>query len=330
MKNSRNHNLISSILLVSLVCSGLILFGSRPASADNDDQRYRNHERWEQQESQQQTGEFRKERKQQQEAVAKTRQPAKVVVRQKSRQAVPNKQPVIVERRTVTREIKREVQHKRPQDNHAARRPVVRTVSRPTVTRERSVVRNVSRPNHRSEVRDYRRLSKIQRPVVRHNPRQEVIVKILPRGSKTVVINRERLYAHGGHYYRHTPRGYLLVRPPLGALIAELPFGFLRVTFGGLDYFVWDNVFYRHTPLGYRVVETPVGYQETDYGPVRVEAALLNIRSGPGLEFEVIGRLEQGNLLMVTAISPEWYYALLPNGDYGWVMSRHTSPVANG
>jgi len=327
MKNSGNHHLISSILLVTLVYSGLILFGSRPATAGNDDHHYHTNGRGEQLEPQKRSDEDRKEQKpQQRAAVGQNRQPAKVVVRQKG----PTKLPVVVERRPMTRSIKREVNRERQQDIHVARRPVARTVSAPTVTRERSVVRTVSRPDHRNELRDYRRPGKIQRPVVRHNSRRDVIVKSLPRGSKTVVINRERLYVHAGHYYRHTPRGYLQVRPPLGALIANLPFGFLRVTFGGLDYFVWDNVFYRHTPLGYRVVATPLGYQETDYGPIRVEAPLLNIRSGPGLEFDVIGRLEQGALLMVTAITPDWYYALLPNGDYGWIMSRHTSPVANG
>ena len=321
MKNPETNHPINTFLLVALVCGGLTLLGSRPAAAENHEHRSRNQVRWERQETQHQQRSAAREKQQQ--VKADTRREA----RQEGRSTI--RKPVVVGR-TVTRETGHRVKGAQRRDNHDARRPIVRTVTRPSVIRERSVIRTVSRPVPRGEVRDYRRPQHIQRPEVRHHPRRDVIIKTLPRGSRTVVINRERYHTHGGRYYRHTPRGYLLVRLPLGTIVADLPFGFLRVSFGGLDYVVWNNVFYRHTPRGYRVVETPSGYQESDFGPVRVEAARLNIRTGPGLGFDVIGWLEQGDLLLVAAASPDWYYVLLSNGEYGWIMSRHTALIARG
>jgi len=316
MKNPETNSLISTFLLVALVCGGLTLLGSRPAAAENETYLPSNQGRIEQQQKKQQHA-IAREQKQQVKTDAR-----REVRREDSK---TSKKPVVVGHRPGARVTSQEKSRELRRDNHAVRRPAAGTVSR-----ERSVIHTVSRPAPSSEGRNYRRPHKIQRPIARHAPRREVIVKTLPHGSRTVVLNRERYHTHGGRFYRYTPRGYLLVRPPLGTIIADLPFGFLRVTFGGLDYFVHDNVFYRHTTRGYRVVETPVDYQETDYGPVRVETSLLNIRTGPGLGFGVMGRLGQGDLLIVTAVSPDWYYVLLPNGEYGWVMSRHTSLVARG
>jgi len=291
MKITGHKHSIGTLFIFALLSGSLTLFGGSPAFADND-HRDRNDKRWEE------PGEQSHKERQKQD------QHRKVVKK--------------VERQEVQRD-----RLKRPD-------PVVRSALRPTVSRERTIVRTVSRSPERQGVRDYRRPRTLHRPEVRHTPRKEVIVRTLPRGSRTVVINRERYHVHGGRYYRYSPRGYLLVRPPLGTIIAELPFGYLRVSFGGLDYFVLDNVFYRHTVHGYQVVPTPAGYEETDYGPVRVVAPILNIRTGPGLGYGTIGRLQQGELLVVTAVTPDWYYVLLPNGEYGWVMSRHTSMIARG
>jgi len=316
MKTPETNSLISTFLLVALICGGLTLLGSRPAAAENETYLPSNQGRIEQQQKKQQHA-LAREQKQQVKSDAR-----REVYRKDSK---TTKKLVVIEHRPGTRVIHQEKSRELRRDNHAARRPAAGTFSR-----ERSVIHTVSRPAPKSERHDYRRPHKIQRPVVRHTQHREVIVKTLPHGSRTVVLNRERYHTHGGRFYRYTPRGYLLVSPPLGTIVADLPFGFLRVSFGGLDYFVHDNIFYRYTPRGYRVVETPVGYRETEYGPIRVETSLLNIRTGPGLGFDVMGRLQQGDLLIVTAVSPDWYYVLLPNGEYGWIMSRHTSLVARG
>lgn len=163
-----------------------------------------------------------------------------------------------------------------------------------------------------------------------HRSRPAVYVKTLPHNKRTVMVNRERYYIHQGRFYRHTPSGYLVVRPPVGAVFAELPFGFLRVTFGGANYLVWNDVFYRHTPRGYLVVNTPAGYRIADQTRVRVTSGLLNVRSGPGLDFEVVGRTPRGAELLIAGSAPGWYYVQLADGGYGWVMSRFTTRTARG
>jgi Family of unknown function (DUF6515)/Bacterial SH3 domain len=325
MKNSGHKHLVSTFLLVTLLSGGLTLLGSNFSAAETDPGTNK--------------GQWQKPRElkpAQQENLREEQKPDSKVDRQDSRHPKERQTLTTVpksERKELRREVKPAVATKTTRDNRTngdARGPAVRTVTRPTITRNQTVGRTVSQPGVRTEVHDYRRPHSIQRPEVRRTQHNEVIVKTLPHGSRTLVINRERYHVHNGRYYRYTPRGYLLVRPPLGFIIADLPFGNFRVAFGGLDYFVWDNVFYRHTLRGYEVVATPAGYEETDYGPIRVESALLNIRTGPGLGYEVIGRLQQGDLLVVTAVSPDWYYVLLPNGEYGWIMSRHTSFIAQG
>jgi Family of unknown function (DUF6515)/Bacterial SH3 domain len=332
MKNSGHKHLVSSFLLVTLLSGGLILLGSNFAAAESDPATPSNGfwQNFKQQNPARQEN-LRDEQKQDNKA---ERRDARHSKEHQTVTTAPTSERNKLQRdgkpaapKNITRD-NREFQNDRNNGND--RRPAVKIVTRPALIRNQTAVRTVSRPGVRTEGHDYRRSRSIQRPEVRHTPRNEVIIKTLPRGSRTVVLNRERYHIHAGHYYRDTPRGYLLVRPPLGFILADLPFGYFRVTFGGLDYFVWDNVFYRHTTRGYQVVQTPAGYEETDYGPVRVDAALLNIRSGPGLGFEAIGRLQQGDLLIVTAISPDWYYVLLPNGEYGWIMSRHTSFIAQG
>lgn len=335
MKILQITNPFSTLLLISLLGGGLTLSGVRLAAADSDGQRSRHQTRFEQQDRRGQAGEVRKEHRQ-------TRREGRETVRDEKRQVRTPRQenrrqdqrPAVAERRTVQQNNAQTVRsdaHRETQlDQRNLRQRVEHRDQRPVVVRERSVTRSVTRPAPRSEVHDARRSFKIQQREFRPRYQREHIVKTLPYGSKTIFFNRERYHSYRGHYYRHTPRGYLLVRPPIGTLITDLPFGFLRVTFGGLDYFVCNNIFYRHTAYGYRVVATPAGYQETAYGPVRVETAWLNIRTGPGLDYAVIGRLQRGELLIVTASNPGWYYVLLPGGAYGWVMSHYTSTISYG
>ncbi|HKK13209.1 MAG TPA: SH3 domain-containing protein, partial [Gammaproteobacteria bacterium] len=58
-----------------------------------------------------------------------------------------------------------------------------------------------------------------------------------------------------------------------------------------------------------------------------IQAAVLNVRAGPGLEFTVIARVERGVSLAVFGSGPGWYYVRLPDGQYGWVMTQYTIPV---
>ncbi|MEJ2038458.1 MAG: SH3 domain-containing protein, partial [Desulfosarcinaceae bacterium] len=60
---------------------------------------------------------------------------------------------------------------------------------------------------------------------------------------------------------------------------------------------------------------------------VTVTPSALNLRSGPGVEHEVIGRINQGDVLDVLENVPGWSYVQTPQGSYGWVMKEYTAPV---
>jgi N-acetylmuramoyl-L-alanine amidase len=62
-----------------------------------------------------------------------------------------------------------------------------------------------------------------------------------------------------------------------------------------------------------------------------VTAPTLNLRSGPGLYYNIVGRLNQGQQVSVYGrdITGEWYKVGLANGAQGWVASRYIQlPVA--
>jgi uncharacterized protein YgiM (DUF1202 family) len=82
------------------------------------------------------------------------------------------------------------------------------------------------------------------------------------------------------------------------------------------------------------VSRTPVSVQPKSYGKalkptfgmVIVTAAELNLRSGPGLDRAVVGRVRKGDILGVIDSIPSWFYVRNANGRYGWVMDRYTKP----
>lgn len=81
----------------------------------------------------------------------------------------------------------------------------------------------------------------------------------LPRGAVRVHVGRDHYYYHRGVYYRPTPRGYVIVRPPYGARVRVVPRSYVRVVIGGSVYYRDADIYYRAAPGGYyEVVEPPV------------------------------------------------------------------------
>lgn len=152
----------------------------------------------------------------------------------------------------------------------------------------------------------------------------------LPPGHARVHIGKRSYYVHRGHYYVRHSSGFVLVAPPVGVVVATLPVGAISLRIGGVGYFLAGGVYYRHASRGYVVVTAP---RPAPYAvsaaaqQVVVQAAILNVRSGPSLGFTVVARTEQGVSLPVFGNAPGWYYVRLPDGTYGWVMAQYTIPV---
>jgi len=156
-----------------------------------------------------------------------------------------------------------------------------------------------------------------------------------PAGHRTIRAGGVKYFYHGGIYYQKRPSGFVVVRAPIGAIIATLPIGFITFVVGGSTYYHYAGVYYQQVPSGYVVVETPPGAVIVEEPPlvvsgnVSVTAHTLNIRSGPGMEFEVIGQVSRGDVLVIRGNAPEWLYVQFPSGRFGWVLERFTTPLSS-
>lgn len=92
----------------------------------------------------------------------------------------------------------------------------------------------------------------------RYYPARGSAVRALPQGSRGVVWGGVNYHYHGGVWYGPGPRGYVVVQPPFGIVIADLPVFATVVTLAGIGYFYADGVYYRdHVGGGYEVVPPP-------------------------------------------------------------------------
>ncbi len=158
-------------------------------------------------------------------------------------------------------------------------------------------------------------------------------VRVLPKGHRTVHVGPLEYLFLDGIFYRTGPGGYVVVAAPVGAVIRSLPAAAVMVTIGAITYHIYAGVYYQEVPEGYRVVAPPVKTAKPDEAVawegdrIRVTAALLNVRSGPGKDHPVISQVKEGDLLVVQSSSSDWYYVKLPDQSFGWVMVKYTTLV---
>ncbi|WP_444934716.1 DUF6515 family protein [Microbulbifer sp. JTAC008] len=85
------------------------------------------------------------------------------------------------------------------------------------------------------------------------------VAPVLPVGHVRVAVGGRPFYYHGGHFYRHGPRGYVVVAAPLGASVVTLPTSAVRVHVGGITYYQYADAYYQWHPATrtYVVVAPP-------------------------------------------------------------------------
>lgn len=157
----------------------------------------------------------------------------------------------------------------------------------------------------------------------------------LPHRQARVGIGAFSHFSHPGRHYRPAYRGYAMVRPPVGAIMAALPLGFLTLALASSLYYYHGDVYYRPVAAGYLVVDPPresvvreaPAAAEGSGGQVVVTAPRLNVRSGPGKRYAVIGVIDQGTSLDVAGDAPGWLYVNLGDGRHGWVQRAYTAPL---
>jgi hypothetical protein len=92
-----------------------------------------------------------------------------------------------------------------------------------------------------------------------YHRRPGYVIKRLPSLSLTIAVGGLVFYYHDHLFYRHYSHGYVVVAPPVGALIPTLPMGYVVIHRYGRYYYVYENSYYiwDDDVVAYRVVEAP-------------------------------------------------------------------------
>jgi len=167
-------------------------------------------------------------------------------------------------------------------------------------------------------------------------PKREVVLDRLPRGSHRVSVKGDHYFYHGGHFFRQRGPGFVVVAPPLGAVVAILPPLYTTIVVGGETYYTYQDVYYQRVPAGFVVVPAPAPVVINEPAPaqpaaassVTVIAPALNVREGPGHDYNIIAVVQQGTTLPVHAAAPGWLYVQTPTGQFGWIDQQFTSPAS--
>lgn len=93
----------------------------------------------------------------------------------------------------------------------------------------------------------------------RYYPAPGTPVRVLPRESRWVLWGGVNYHYYGGVWYGPGPRGYIVVQPPFGLVVPDLPAFATVVTIAGIAYLYANGVYYRdRVGGGYEVVPPPV------------------------------------------------------------------------
>lgn len=96
-------------------------------------------------------------------------------------------------------------------------------------------------------------------PVHGHYYKPGYHLNVLPYGSKRIFAHDREYFFYDGYFYQPYGGGYVIVNPPIGAVIATLPRLHHIIDWLGHTYYLFGNTFYRKHPGGYIVVPDP-GY----------------------------------------------------------------------
>jgi len=80
----------------------------------------------------------------------------------------------------------------------------------------------------------------------------------LPDGYFSLWVGGLRYYYYDGLYYSYVGGDYVVVAPPVGAVVSTIPSDFQPVVVNGMTYYVSSGTYYIYTPHGYRVVSAPM------------------------------------------------------------------------
>lgn len=128
---------------------------------------------------------------------------------------------------------------------------------------------------------------------------RDVVVAELPRGANRVRFGGARYWYDGGVWYRAEGPRYLVIAPPVGAVVDVLPPYYTTVRFGGLQYYYANDAYYLFSrrERGFQVVEPPAGIEAGSLppagaGPSAGENVFVYPRNGQSPEQQAKDRYE--------------------------------------
>ena len=89
------------------------------------------------------------------------------------------------------------------------------------------------------------------------HPRYGLQVPFIPDDCYAVRADRSRYYYYDGLYYSRRSVDYVLVAPPIGAIVRSVPPDYQAVVINGVTYYTDNGTYYIYTRNGYQVVLRP-------------------------------------------------------------------------
>lgn len=95
-------------------------------------------------------------------------------------------------------------------------------------------------------------------------------VSFIPDGFVTVAVGGIRCYYYDGLYYNRIGGEYVIINPPIGAVVRSIPPDYRPVVIDRVTYYVDSDTYYVYTPHGYQVVPAPVTVAQVSPQPMVV------------------------------------------------------------
>lgn len=102
-----------------------------------------------------------------------------------------------------------------------------------------------------------------------------MFLNVLPQGYSQIYVAGNPYYYDQGVYYQTGPSGYVVVSPPLGAIVPQPPPGAETIPYGATVYYYVAGAFYVQQPQGFMVVAPPPGIAVTELPP-NVQQVTIN------------------------------------------------------
>jgi hypothetical protein len=102
----------------------------------------------------------------------------------------------------------------------------------------------------------------------------------LPAGYFSLWIGGARYYYYDGLYYSYVGGDYVLVSPPVGAVVTSIPTDFQPVVINGVTYYADNGTYYVYSSSGYQVVNPPATVVQA--APAIQDTFTVNIPNNSG------------------------------------------------